>query len=65
MAIEDWTKGDGAAATIRAQARRLVQAAKDRGYVLTIGLEAKRPLAMGHHEAVIELRPVRESYDGQ
>jgi hypothetical protein len=59
MAVEDWTKGDGAASTIRAQAQRLVQAARDRGYVLTIGLEARQPLAMGHHEAVIELRPVR------
>ena len=59
MSAEDRTKEDYSAAMLQGAARRLVQAARDRGFVLTISLEPKLPLAMGHHESVIELRPVR------
>lgn len=41
------------------EAVALMQAAQDMGFVLTIDLVSRRPLAMGNHEALATVRPAR------
>lgn len=45
---------------LEAMAQALVADARAYGMVLTIETRPLRPLAMGHHETVVEVRPARE-----
>jgi hypothetical protein len=38
---------------------RLMHIAHQQGYVITVALRPLKPLAMGHHKQVIEIRPRR------
>lgn len=38
---------------------RLMHLARQQGYVITVALRPLKPLAMGHHEQAIEIRPRR------
>jgi hypothetical protein len=45
---------------IRAKAELLLEDAAAAGVVLTIEQRALRPLAMGHYETVVSMRPARK-----
>lgn len=45
---------------IKEQADRFIEFVSDMGFVLTVELKPKQPLAMGNYEMVADVRPARE-----
>lgn len=45
--------------SIKRRAESLVKQSADFGYIVTVTQRPLNPLAMGHHETVVEVRPAR------